>query len=62
MINNINRLISGQLNINSTRNKFEQLSTIVNSKIDILMISETKVDETFPATQFLLQGFCMPFA
>ena len=62
MINNINRLISGQLNINSMRNKFEQRSTIVNSKIDILMISETKLDETFPATQFLLQGFCMPFA
>ena len=62
MINNINRLISGQLNIDSMRNKFEQRSTIVNSKIDILMISETKLDETFPATQFLLQGFCMPFA
>ena len=62
MINNINGLISGQLNINSMRNKFEQRSTIVNSKIDILMISETKLDETFPATQFLLQGFCMPFA
>ena len=62
MINNINRLISGQLNINSMRNKSEQRSTIVNSKIDILMISETKLDETFPATQFLLQGFCMPFA
>ena len=62
MINNINRFISGQLNINSMRNKFEQRSTIVNSKIDILMISETKLDETFPATQFLLQGFCMPFA
>ena len=62
MINNINGLISGQLNINSMRNKFEQRSTIVNSKIDILMISETKLDETFLATQFLLQGFCMPFA
>ena len=62
MINNINSLISGQPNINSMRNKFEQRSTIVNSKIDILMISETKLDETFPATQFLLQGFCMPFA
>ena len=62
MINNINCLISGQLNINSMRNKSEQRSTIVNSKIDILMISETKLDETFPATQFLLQGFCMPFA
>ena len=25
------------------------------------MISETKLDETFPVAQFLLQGFCMPY-
>ena len=56
-INNINRLIIGQLNINSLRNKFEQLSTMISGNIDILMISETKLDETFPAAQFLLQGF-----
>ena len=48
-INNINRLIIGQPNINSLRNKFEQLSTMINGNIDIFMISETKPDETFPA-------------
>ena len=56
-INNINRLIIGQLNINSLRNKFEQLSTIINGNIDIFMISEIKLDEIFPAAQFYLQGF-----
>ena len=60
-INNINRLIIGQLNINSLRNKFEQLSTMINGNIDIFMISETKLDETFPAAQFYLQGFCDPY-
>ena len=25
------------------------------------MISETKLDETFPAAQFYLQGFCDPY-
>ena len=59
-INNINRLIIGQLNINSLRNKFEQLSTMINENIDIFMISETKLDETFPAAQSSLQGFCDP--
>ena len=34
---------------------------MIIGKIDILMISETKLDETFPAAQFLLQGFCMPY-
>ena len=51
-INNINRLIIGKLNINSLRNKFEQLSTMINGNIDIFMISETKLDETFPAAVF----------
>ena len=31
-INNINRLIIGQRNINSLRNKFEQLYTMINGK------------------------------
>ena len=60
-MNNINRLIIGQLNINSLRNKFEQLSTIINGNTDIFMISETKLDETFVAAQFYLQDFCNPY-
>ena len=55
--NNINRLIIGQLNINSLRNKFEQLSTMTNGNTDIFMISETILDETLPEAQFSLQGF-----
>ena len=48
IIKNINRLIIGQLNINSL---------VISENIDILMISETKLDETFPAAQILLQDF-----
>ena len=59
-INNINRSIIGQLNINSLRNRFGQLSTIINGETDIFMISGTKLDEIFPATQFYLKGFCDP--
>ena len=56
-INNPSRIIFGQININSIRNKFGQLIYIVNNKIDILMVSETKLDETFPTSQFLMQGY-----
>ena len=56
-INNIIRLVIGQLSINSLRNKFEQLSTMTNGNIDIFMISETMLDETVPAAQFSLQVF-----
>ena len=60
-IKNINRLVIGQLNINSLRNKFEQLSTMINDNNGIFMTSETKLDENFPAAQFSLQGFCDPY-
>ena len=34
---------------------------MINANIDIFMISETKLDETFPAAQFSLQVFCNPY-
>ena len=34
---------------------------MINGNTDIFMISETKLDETFPAVQFSLQGFCDPY-
>ena len=60
-INNPSRIIFGQININSIRSKFEQLIYIVNNEIDILMVSETKLDDTFPTSQFLMQGYSTPF-
>ena len=34
---------------------------MVTEEIDILMITETKLDESFSASQFSIQGFCTPF-
>ena len=56
-VKNVNRLICAQLNINSIRNKFDSLVDIVNNNIDILMISETKLDLSFPNDQFHIYGF-----
>ena len=42
---NINKIIFGHLNINSIRNKFEFLVTSIENKIDILIITETKIDD-----------------
>ena len=52
-----NKVIMGHLNINSIRNKFEFLSSLIGGKIGILMISETKLDATFHAKQFFIQGY-----
>ena len=49
------------MNINSVRNKFDSLVNITNNNIDILMISETKLDSSFPVGQFLIHGFSEPY-
>ena len=54
---NINKLIFAHLHINSIRNKSEVLADQVKGKIDVLMISETKIDESFPQGNFLIDGF-----
>ena len=56
-LKNVNRLICAQLNINFIRNKFNSLVDIINNNIDILMISETKLDPSFPNGQFHIHGF-----
>ena len=52
--------IIGHLNINSIRKKFEMLSMSAEQYVDILMLSETKLDSTFPSIQFLINGFSVP--
>ena len=54
---NVNKLIFPYLNINSIRNKFKLLATQVKSKLDILMISETEIDKSFPKESFLIESF-----
>ena len=46
-LSNINRIIIGPININSIRNSFGMLSNIINNNIDILMVSETKLESSF---------------
>ena len=57
---NSDRPIIGQLNINSIASKFEPLVSLVKDNIDLLMISETKVDDTFPQGQFKIEGYAKP--
>ena len=60
-LRNLHRLVIAHININSIRNKIELLSSAVIGNIDILMISETKIDDTFPTNQFVIKGFYTPF-
>ena len=56
---NPNRLIIAQLHINSLRYKFDSLVEILRSNVDILLISETKIDSSFPTAQFKIEGYTM---
>ena len=58
---NVDRIIIAHLNINSIRNKFDALKTMIAGNIDILLISETKLDESFPPSQFTVTGYRPPF-
>ena len=60
-LSNINKLIVGSLNINSISGKFEQLKTVINGNIDILLVVETKLDATFPESQFVIEGYSAPY-
>ena len=49
---NINPPIIGQFKINTIKNKFHFLESEASKHLDILVISETKIDEPFPPAQF----------
>ena len=58
---NLNRLVVAHLNINSLKNKFDCLIEQFTGNINILMISETKLDSSFPTVEFLSNGYNEPF-
>ena len=51
----------GNLNINSISSKFDQLKVLVQGKLDILVVTETKLDSSFPKGQFMIEGFLEPY-
>ena len=59
-LKNIGRLTIGYLNINSIRNKYDSLKEIVSKNLDILIVAETKIDDSFPKEQFHLEGYADP--
>ena len=60
-LKNANKTIIGQININSISSKFNQLKELVLKHVNILVVCETKPDETFPISQFHMDGFSLPY-
>ena len=57
---NSNKLVFAYININSIRN-FQFLSTQVKGNIDVLMVSEAKIGNSFPVGNFVIDGFSRPY-
>ena len=57
----MNRLLIGYLKINSISKKFDQLELFARGKVDTLVITETILDLTFPASEFLMEGYSEPY-
>ena len=53
----VDNIIIASLNVNSIRNKFDQLSSVIQGNVDLLVVNETKVDSTFPTAQFTMEGY-----
>ena len=58
---NCDKVVIATLNLNSLPNKFSSLAEIISNNIDILVIEETKIDESFPEGQFLIPGYKKPY-
>ena len=53
----IKNLFLGHLNVNCVRNKFEALEFLIKDKSDIFLVSESKVNSSFPEAQFKIPGY-----
>ena len=45
------------MNVNSIRNKFVSIQELIKRTFDIFLISETKIDDSFPNAQFKIEGY-----
>ena len=58
-LNHHENVIVGPLKINSIRNKFSCFKDLVLKEADICLLSETKIDDSFPNSQFFAEGYRM---
>ena len=55
-LSNINKIVIDNLNINSLPKKISQLKELVLNYVDILVLTEMKLDDSSPNSQFLVDG------
>ena len=61
MKRNFNRIVIAHLNINSIKNRSELLVCQIVGKVDVLVISETTLNNSYPSGTFKFPVFLTPF-
>ena len=56
-LQNAKNVTIGVLNVNSLRNKIGAVQELITNNIDICLLSETKIDESFPNQQFNISNY-----
>ena len=51
----VDNIVIASLNVNSIPNKFNQL--VIRGNVDLLVVNETKLDSSFPSSQFTMEGY-----
>lgn len=55
---NYQNLLLCHINVNGIQNEFEELKdTVIKSNVQIMAVSETKIDGSYPNSQFMIPGY-----
>ena len=60
-IKNPKNVIVAYINIDLVRSKFYNFIDFIDKKVDILVFAETKLESIFSVSQFLIEGFALPY-
>ena len=58
-LNHPKNVVIGHLNINSVRNKFSGVKNFVLKETNICLLTETKIDDSFPNSKFFAESYRM---
>ena len=56
-LENSKNITIGHLNVNLLRNKYISIEELIKSKLDISLVSETKIDHSLLNQQFSIDGY-----
>ena len=57
---NVNNIIIAYLNVHSFVNKYNSLKTLISGNVDIMVVGETKLDESYTTFQSNIAGYSEP--